>query len=73
MFPVEMEAGSVSELKLIRGEADGFMQEGCLGEVHGQEEVRPVVLEVVDKGVKVLVDVLVQNLHIAIHLQVVGG
>ena len=49
------------------------MGQNSLGEIHGWEKVWPVVLEVVDEGVEVLVNVLIEDFRVAVSLWVVGG
>ena len=71
-LPIEVQIGLVAELKLIRGEARGFVWQNSLGEVYCGQKVRPIVLEVIDEGTEALIDVLVENLRIPVGLRVVG-
>ena len=62
-----------TEFEFIWGVARGGMGEDSLREIDAGEEVRPVVLEVIYERAEALVDVLVQDLRVAIGLWVVGG
>src|SRR5436190_10851499 len=67
-LPVEVKSWLVTKFKFIGGIASGGVREDGLSEINAREEVRPVVLEVVDEGTEVLINVLVENLCVAISL-----